>query len=161
MLVRNADPTSWLKDSRLAAASSLSSHADLSAVTTLNTFKSHHIIDTTVEAGARRKRAQYHGYFDHGYFDHGQFIFRPLSLELSDRWGKDLTGFFHQVCKKARELHGFNATRYGYYVSYRHSRLSVFFTCSLARQAVNTKVQMYRGTHSTAQPESLELTRTF
>ena len=130
--------------------------ADPSAVTTLNTFKSHRTIGAAAEAGARKKRAQYHG-----HFDQGQFTFRPLSLELPGRWGKDLTGFFDQVCKKARELHGFNATRYGYYVSYWRSRLSVFFTRSLARQAVNTKTQMYRGTQSTAQPESMELTRMF
>ena len=82
-------------------------------------------------------------------------------MELPGRWGKGLTGFFDQVCKKARDLHVFNATRYGYYESYWRSRLSVFFTGSLAGQAIHIKMQIHRGSHSTAQPESMELTRTF
>ena len=130
--------------------------ADPSAVTTINTFKSHRIIGAAAEAGARRKRAQYHG-----HYNQGQFTFRPLALELPGHWGKDFTGFFDDVCKKARELHGLNATRYGYFVSYWRSRLSVLFTRSLARQAVNTKKQIYQRSQSTVQLEPVELARTF
>ena len=130
--------------------------ADPGAVTTLNTFKSHRIIGAAAEAGARKKRAQYHG-----HFHQGQFAFKPLSIELTGRWGKDLTRFFDEVCKKARELHGLNATRYGYYVSYWRSRLSVFFTRSLSRQALSTKRQIYEGSQSKVQLEPVELARTF
>ena len=77
-----------------------------------------------------------------GHFHWGQFDFKPLTIELTGRWGTDLTSFFNAVCRKARTLHGLNATRYGYFVSYWRSRISVSFTRSLAEQAVHTKLQI-------------------
>ena len=73
-------------------------------MTTVSSFKSHRILGAAAEAGARRKRAEYHG-----HHNQGQFTFRPLALELPGRLGKDFTGFFDDVCKKARDLHGLNA----------------------------------------------------
>ena len=99
--------------------------ADPSAVTTLNTFKSHRTEGAAAAAGERRKRAEYQGHFNRGQFD-----FKPLAIELTGRWGDDLDGFFNAVCKKARTLHGLNATRYGYFVVYWRSRISVSFTRS-------------------------------
>ena len=84
--------------------------------------------------------------------------FSPKLLTLTLRHPNH---FFDEVCKKARELHGLNATRYGYYVSYWRSRLSVFFTRSLSRQALSTKRQIYEGSQSKVQLEPVELARTF
>ena len=83
------------------------------------------------------------------------------SPNLLTLFNPSFSGFFDDVCKKARELHGLNATRYGYFVSYWRSRLSVLFTRSLARQAVNTKKQIYQRSQSTVQLEPVELARTF
>ena len=130
--------------------------ADPSAVTTLNTFKSHRIEGAAAAAGERRKRAEYQGQFHRGQFD-----FKPLAIELTGRWGDDLTSFFNSVCCKARTLHGLNATRYGYFVSYWRSRISVGFTRSLAQQAVNTKMQIYRGSQANNPLEPVELARAF
>ena len=84
-----------------------------------------------------------------------------LAIELTGRWGDDLTSFFNSVCCKARTLHGLNATRYGYFVSYWRSRTSVGFTGSLAQQAVNTKMQIYRGSQANNPLEPVELARAF
>ena len=130
--------------------------ADPSAVTTLNTFKSHRIEGAAAAAGERRKRAEYQGHFHRGQFD-----FKPLAIELTGRWGTDLTSFFNAVCSKARTLHGLNATRYGYFVSYWRSRISVSFTRSLAEQAVHTKLQIYRGSQANNPLEPVELARAF
>ena len=130
--------------------------ADPSAVTTLNTFKSHRTEGAAAAAGERRKRAEYQGHFNRGQFD-----FKPLAIELTGRWGDDLDGFFNAVCKKARTLHGLNATRYGYFVAYWRSRISVSFTRSLALQAVHTKRQIYRGSQANNPLEPVELARAF
>ena len=103
-----------------------------------------------------RKRAEYQGHFNRGQFD-----FKPLAIELTGRWGDDLDGFFNAVCKKARTLHGLNATRYGYFVSYWRNRISVSFTRSLALQAVHTKRQIHRGSQANNPLEPMELARAF
>ena len=132
--------------------------ADPGAVTILNTFKSHRIFGAAAETGARKKRAPYHG-----HLHQGQFTFKPLSIELTGSWGK--ARFFDEVCKKALELHGLIATRYGYYVLYWRSRLSIFFTRSFLQQALSTKRQKYEGSQSKVQLElelePVELSRTF
>ena len=125
-------------------------------MTTLNTFKSHRIEGAAAAAGERRKRAEYQGHFHRGQFD-----FKPLAIELTGRWGTDLTSFFNAACSKARTLHGLNATRYGYFVSYWRSRISVSFTRSLAEQAVHTKLQIYRGSQANNPLEPVELARAF
>ena len=71
------------------------------------------------------------------------------------------TASFNAVCCKARTLHGLSATRYGYIVSYWRSRISVSFTRSLARRAVNTKMQIYRGSPANNLLEPVELARAF
>ena len=96
-----------------------------------------------------------------GHFHRGQFDFKPLAIELTGRWGTDLTSFFNAVCSKARTLHGLNATRYGYFVSYWRSRISVSFTRSLAEQAVHTKLQIYRGSQANNPLEPVELAHAF
>ena len=53
--------------------------------------------------------------------------------------------FFSAVCRKARPPHGLNAARYGHFVSYSRSRISVSFTLSPVLQAVHTKRHIYRG----------------
>ena len=52
--------------------------ADPSAVTTINSFKSHRILGAAGEAGARRKRAEYQS-----HYNQGQFTFRRLGLRKS------------------------------------------------------------------------------
>ena len=105
--------------------------ADPSAMTNINQHKSHRKPGAAAEAGGSRKRTEYDG-----TFNRGTYAFTPLSVELTGRWGRDLAGFFKTVCGKARDLHGYNATQHGYFVSQWRSRLAIGLTKSFAQQAV-------------------------
>lgn len=56
----------------------------------------------------------------------------PASFGVRARWGINLARLFHEVCSKARTLHGLNATRYGDFVS---PRMSSSF-CAVARPTI-------------------------
>ena len=130
--------------------------ADPAAVTNMNQHKSHRTPGAAAEAAASRKRTDYEG-----SFHRGTYAFTPLSVELTGRWGRDFTRFFRLVSAKARDHHGYTATRHGYFVRYWRSRLSVGLTKAFARQAAWMKQQLLDRASPQRSGDSIELARAF
>ena len=84
---------------------------DPAAVTNMNQHISHRTPGAAAEAAAHRKRTEYDGTSNRGTYN-----FNPLSVEMTGRWGRDLSRFFKTICGKAGDLHDYNTTQHGFFV---------------------------------------------
>ena len=130
--------------------------ADPAAVTNMNQHKSHRTPGAAAEAAAHRKRTDYEGTFNRGTYD-----FTPLSVELTGRWGRDLSRFFKTICGKARDLHDYNPTQHGFFVQQWRSRLAIGSTKAFAQQALWIKSKLLSRTSPVTTADALELARSF
>ena len=94
-------------------------------------------------------------------FNRGTYDFTPLSVELTGRWGRDLSRFFKTICGKARDLHDYNPTQHGFFVQQWRSGLAIGSTKAFAQQALWMKSKLLSRTSPVTTVDALELARSF
>ena len=122
----------------------------------MNQHKSHSTPGAAAEAAAHHKRTDYDGTFNRGTYD-----FTPLSVELTGRWGRNLSRFFKTICGEARDLHDYNPTQQGFFVQQWRSRLAIGSTKAFAQQVLWMKSKLLSRTSPVTTADALELARPF
>jgi hypothetical protein len=99
-------------------------------------------------AAESRKRCSYEG-----CFDVARFVFQPLAIELSGRWGPSLCRFFDSVKKQAAVAQGFSSEERALFVTYWRRCLAVGFMRELSRSALSMREHLLSSSAARSQVE--------